>query len=297
MNLAFLDGTFQRRFVPAIVKTALLSTPSTTLAQSGERLVGSFLILAFWFVVWLIVFAVSFIAKTKPRTIERYLLWAIRFSFPLWFAWIVVDYKYINPYLSRINAEQNELLKSNAKQVFDSLCEKHTPQATRILKVLKGATPKSIFIEQPDELFGLEVSLKLARCVTSQATPACSQLKLESIEWAWLHTKDFAPCKNGVQSASIRCLPEYKRFDIGERNFNLADIEQPTSDYVVRVDQAVQTGEQFENIRRYRITLEPKGVGQPLATTEILASWLGSAPCPNPENEVAQMLLAVFPQQ
>lgn len=259
MNTAFLDGTFQLRFVPAIVKAALLSAPSTTLAQSGERLVGGFLILAFWFVVWLIVFAVSFIPKTQPRTIERYLLWAIRLSFPLWIAWSFIDHKYITPYFSRINAEQNELLKSNAKQAFDSLCEKHTPQATRILKVVKGVTLKSVFIDQPDELFGLEVSLKLATCVTRHSTPVCSQMKLESIEWAWLHSIGLRPCKSGVQSGTDRCFPEYKRYDLSERKFSLADIEQPTSDYVVRVDRAVQTGEQFEKIRKYRITLEPKG--------------------------------------
>jgi hypothetical protein len=284
--------------LPSIVNVALLSTPGTARAMGGEGVAEGILILAFWFVVLLIASAVSFIPTKNSRSMGRYaLLMAIRLSFPVWIASTIVYGKYIEPHFSRLNAEQNEVLKYKARQAFVNLCEKHAPQATQILQVVENESPKRVFIDQPDELFGLEVSLNLANCVTGKASPACSRVKLESIEWARLHSRGFAPCKSGVVPGTDRCLPEYKRYDLGDRQFSLVDIDQPTSDYVVRVDRAVETGERLDKIRKYLITLETRETRRPLAKTEILANWVGPAPCPKPADEVAQMLLRVFPQQ
>jgi hypothetical protein len=82
-------------FLPSTVKALLLSTPGTVLAMGGEGLAEGFLRLVFWFVVWLIAAADSFTYKTEPWTIARYLLWAVRLSFPVWWAWMYINDKYI----------------------------------------------------------------------------------------------------------------------------------------------------------------------------------------------------------
>lgn len=284
--------------LPSVVKIALWVTPSTALAMGGEGLAEGILILVLFSVVWLIASVASFIPKTKPWTADRYALWAIRLSFPVWIAWGIIDLKYIDPYFGRLRHERNELLQDKARHEFSSLCEQHTPQATQILQVVNTEAPRRFFIDQPDDLSGLSLSLNLARCVTKQLAPACSSIKLESIEWASLHSKGMGPCKNGIVPDTNRCLPEYYRYELGERNFRVVAIDQPTSNYVIRVEKAVETGEKFEQkIRKHQITLETKETRQPLAKIEVLTNWVRSTPCPNPENEVAQMLLQVFPQR
>lgn len=284
--------------LPSIVNAALWSTPGTARAMGGEGVAEGILILAFWFVVWLIAFAISFIPSKKPRSIGQHaIVAAVRMSFPVWVASTIVYGKYIEPHFSRLEAERNELLRNEARQAFGKLCEEHAPRATQILQVVENETPKRVFIDQPRELYGLEVSLKLAYCVTNQSSPACSRMKLESIEWASLHSRGFGPCKSGVAPGTDQCLPEYKRYDLGDRKFGTVDSDRSTSDYVVRVNPAIETGEKFGKIRKYQITLETKDTRRPLAKTEILKNWVGPGPCPNPENEVAQMLLRVFPQQ
>lgn len=282
---------------PLIFEAIFLSIPDTALAMGGEGIAEGLLTLAFWFVVWLIAFAMSFRGKTKPWTFERYARWAIRLSFPVWIAWSVFYGIHIAPKISQQRDEQNELLRNSARQQFSNLCQQRASHATQILKVVDSEFPRRILVDQPDELYGLEVSLKLANCVTNRASPACSGLKLESIEWAWLHSPGFAPCKRGTEPGNGSCLPEYKRYDLGDRKFSYIEIDQPTSEYVIRVEKPIKTGEGFEEVRKYQVSLEEMGTRQLLAKTEILANWAGPAPCPNPENEVAQMLLRVFPTQ
>lgn len=131
----------------AIVKIALLVIPSTALAMGGEGVAEGILIVILLSVAWLIASAASLIPKTRPWTGGRYVLWAIRLSFPAWIALSFIHLKYIDPYFDHLRHEQDELLKERARNEFTSRCEKHTPQATQILRIVKNEHPERLFID------------------------------------------------------------------------------------------------------------------------------------------------------
>lgn len=79
----------------SIIKFALMVTPGTVMAMGGEGIAEELLTLVFWFVIWLIAAVDSFTHKTEPWTLARFVLWAIRLSFPVWFAWLCINDKYI----------------------------------------------------------------------------------------------------------------------------------------------------------------------------------------------------------
>lgn len=262
--------------------------------MGGEAIAGALMTLVFWFVVWLVALSLSFIPRTEPWTMDRFTLWAIRLSFPLWFGWTLIAAINVDPKAAQVRFDQNELLASKALQKFNNLCEQHAPHATQILQIVNYETPKRLFIDGPADSFGQGLATQLAKCVKAKLTPECSRLKLESIEWATLHSSTFSPCKRGVLPGMTSCLPEYKRHDFSDGNFNGIEIDHPASDYVIRIGDAERTGESSEEIQKYQITIEARGTRQSLAKTEILVKSAGLVACPSPENEVANMLLRVF---
>lgn len=287
--------TLPSGFLSYIITIALLGAPCTAMAMGGEGLAAGLLILVFWFVVWLASTAASFIPKTKPRTAERYSLWAIRLSFPAFIAFAAIYYTYLDPYLGKLRAEKRKSLEIEARLEFSSLCEQHIPQSTQILATVNAELPKRLFIDETRDYSGLDINMKLAQCVTQKLTPACSSMALESIEWSWINT--LGPCKSGVVPDTNRCLPEYRRYDLVEGRFNYFEFDQPTSNYIIRVEKAIKSGEGIKEFEKYQVTLETKETHQVLAKTEVLKNRIQSPPCPNPENEVAQMLLGVFSKQ
>lgn len=278
----------------SIIKVTLFGAPSAVLAMGGEAVAGGLMTLVFWFIVWLIALPLSFIPKTEPWSMDRLMLWVIRLSFPVWFAWALISAINVDPKAAQLRHEQNELLASKALQKFNSLCEQHAPHATKILEVVNYEIPKRLFIDAPADLFGREFGTQFAKCVTKKMTPECSRLKLESIEWALLHSSSFSPCKKGILPGMGNCLPEYQRHDLSDGNFSSIEIDQPVSDYVIRIGDAERTGENSEEIRKYQISIEARGTRQSFAKTEILVQSAGFVSCPSPENEVAHMLLRVF---
>ncbi len=256
--------------------------------------------LLFWIMVWLIASVASFFFKTQPWTGARYALWAVRLSFPMLIVSMIGYFVCIEPILLRFSSERERVGWNKAEQAFGSLCEKHVPQATKILKVVENEFPKRIFIDRIEFGFGQLFAVTLADCVTRRSTPACSRLKLESIEGVRFASEDFGPCKSGRVVGSTTpgmddsCRPKYWGYAIGESKVRPVDIDQPTSDYIIRVGPTVETGVGYGTIRKYQITFETKETRQVLAKTEILNM---RASCPEPEEAIARMLLQVFPQQ
>lgn len=189
----------------------------------------------------------------------------------------------------------NENLKTQAQQEFLSICSKHIPKATHILKTVRDNVPKRIFIDPPEESFGLEIGRKLSECVANGATTACSRIKLDTVELAWVLSNNAGHCKTGFIPDADKCFRKYSHYKLAAGNIGYAEIEGPTSEYAFHIDSASETGGSgFTAIRRWQISLVSKESDQPLATTEILANWAESDPCPSPENELAEILSRVF---
>ncbi len=268
--------------------------------MGGEVIAEAVVILAFWAVVWLVACLLSLFVKSQDKTVG-FVIWIVWLSFPLWLAWLFIGHGYIEPAHRKVDYERGEEIKKIAGQAFMSLCENHLPAATKIIQPSDSRRPKSIYVDQPDELYGPDISLKLATCISKESGALCNDLGFEFIEWAWLHSPGFSPCKNGENPKNNQCLPEYKRYEFAKQKFSVSDIAEPVSNYTVKVDvptkQAGKNGFGLEEIRRYQVTLLSNQTQQALAKTEILMSWTGGAPCPNPENEIAKMITQVFPKK
>ncbi len=234
-------------------------------------------------------------------------MWMVRLSFPIWLVIVLNDAINVAPKARQREYEQNaqnEVPKNKAKQDFIGMCEQHALQATQILQVIDSRMPRRLFVDEPYELSGPQLPVKLLECVTKRLTPACIDLKLDSIEWAFRHLERDGPCKRGaptdkeaVFSDKESCIGGYRRYDHLDGNeFKLIEIDKPASDYVVRVGEAVPMGIGFESTRKYEITLEATRTKKMFAKTEIvvLSNSVRPAACPNPENEVAQMVWQVF---
>lgn len=284
----------------ALIAGAATFVPQNALAMGGEGIAEAVVVLAFWVVVWLVACLASLFVKSQDKTIGV-AIWIVWFSFPLWLIWVFIEHEYIEPVQRKVNYEIGEEIRKNAGEAFMSLCENHLPAATKIIQTTDSRRPKSIYVDQPDELYGPDISLKLATCISKESGALCNDLGVEFIEWAWLHSPGFSPCKNGENPENSQCLPEYKRYDFAKQKFSVSDIAEPVSNYTVKVDvpkrQAGKNGFGVEEIRRYQVTLLSNQTQQALAKTEILMGWTGGAPCPNPENEIAKMISQVFPKK
>jgi len=251
--------------------------------------IGGFLIIGGLGFFWIIFsFACLFLKPTSTLSPLKFIIWP---SFPVFIFYLYLDHEYIDPFLTKRRAQQNEAFQKVRQHKFAELCATHVEKATKINKSLNEAPPKVIYIEMSDIVtYGIDLIPGLAQCGENKSTPLCSKVGLETIEWAYV-------------------LPEQKRINIaieknGERGENgVSEINQrdlvkksvakiidvPTAIYKLRFERA---HEKINDFNIYNFSLEVRSSGEVLATTQVLTD-LRTA-CPSPVNEIMKIFVQVF---
>lgn len=256
--------------------------------MGGEGIAEDILSAAGIVVVWVAATIISLFGKRKWLSGAWFLAWAVRLSLPTYIAWGIL----VIPVLYRQEEARNAQAQSMHKAAFEAACKSHATSATRILHVENKERPRTIHIEEPDDLYGPNIRQRLVDC-TQARTPVCRGLALDAVEWAWKHSSGFSPCKVGPDpSRPGQCLPEFNRTDFGVEEVKVKPIEKPTSQYILRIVDAKGNGKPAE-LRRYHVTLESSETGLVLARTELLMSWV-APPCQDFMTEVAGMLTRSF---
>lgn len=270
-----------------IVVMGAATLPDMSFAMGGEGIAESLLKGAGILVLWVVATIISFFGKRKRFEGAWFLAWAVRLSLPITILWTI----FLDPVFDKMEDKGNAQKRSERMATFAAECKVHATSATSILHVESTERPKTVYVEEPAELFGPEISRRLINCIQGRA-PACQEIALDSVEWARKHSTGFQPCRAGVEpSHSGQCV-EFNRTDFGADRIKPTPIDKPASQYIIRVEQKANTFELGE-IRRYYVTLESLRTAQVLARTELLMS--GEAPpCQNFETEIARMLTRSF---
>ncbi|MBB5204982.1 hypothetical protein HNQ51_002301 [Inhella inkyongensis] len=283
------DNTLELRMkLRTIALIGAATLPNVSLAMGGEGTAEGLLKAAGILFVWIVATIISFFGKRRLFGGAWFLAWAVRLSLPTAILWEI----YVTPVLHKQEQRQQAQVRSEHQAAFEAACKNHATNATHILRVESTERPKTIYVDEPDELFGPKISQRLVDCTQSR-TPVCRELGLDTVEWAWKHSSGFSPCKVGADPARPgQCLPEFNRTDFGAERIKVTPIEKPKSQYIIRVADSKRTFKANE-IRRYHVTLESLQTAQVLASTELLMSWV-APPCQNFEAEVANMLTRSF---
>jgi hypothetical protein len=240
-------------------------------------------------IAWILFsFACVFIKKTSSLSPLRFFVWL---SFPAFVFYLYLDHEFIDPFLTKYRAEQQEAFRKVRQQKFAELCAIHATKATKILKVLNEAPPKALYIETSNILtYGIDLIPGLAQCGENKPTPLCSKVGLESIEWAYIlpeHSKTYSSVENH-EGRRGKEISEINRRDLTRKSVAKV-IDAPTAIYKLRYERSPQ---KIDDFYIYNFSLEIRGTGEILATTQVLTD-LRTA-CPDPVKEIMEVFVRVF---
>ncbi len=283
-----LEFTMRLRLFAAIASIGAAMLPDVSFALGGEGIVAGLLTSAGIFVVWIVATIISFSGTRERFDSSWFFAWAVRLSLPI----VVLGYIYVYPVFERMKDVRGAQVRSKLAATFEAECKTHAPTATRILHVESAERPKTVYVEEPKELYGPKISQRLVDC-TYRRVPACQELDLNAVEWAWQRSIGNGPCKAGADpSRPGACLPDYNRTDFGAERIKVIPIERPASQYIIRVKENSGRTLAPAGIRRYHVTLESLRTAQVLASTELLMSSV-APPCQSFETEVRSVSMTL----
>ena len=194
------------------------------------------------------------------------------------------------------------VVDESAGRKFDGLCRAHVGQATQILAVSNISRPKNLVVDETAN-FRSPVIWHLGDCIRDKRTPACAATGIEFLEFseAWYVSGAGQSRVCDDKACRLEIVSHRRPIAGSVGSTELASGENPVSNFVIRIGAATDYGlalALFKRAKMYRITLEEASTGKVYAKTEVLtwhSSQNGDQECPDSVNQVAEMIVKVFP--
>ena len=189
-----------------------------------------------------------------------------------------------------------------AGQKFDGLCQAHVGQATQVLAVASVSRPKHFVIDETAN-FRSPVVWHLGDCIRDKRNPACTATGIEFLEFseAWYMSESGQSRVCEDKTCRQEIISFRRSIDRSGGTTQLVPVEKPVSNFVIRIGAATDSGQSlapFKRAEAHTITLEDASTGKVYARTAFLTRHSSQSldrECPDSVNEVASMILRVFP--
>jgi hypothetical protein len=244
-------------------------------------------------IVWIVLIAVVSIASMKLKARARSaLIVGTVLSFPSYVAF----WMWYPQFQEKATFEFNTVISENASEQYRKLCA--SMPSTNIRRVVAGSEPVDIRIEEPDELYGLDLIIpqpgNKVVCWVEKASKTCSPSNIRYVEWGFQsRTSD---CRGPMPPDS--CKPRRFRND---RQGGSIPVDSFTSSYVLSASSGKQVA---PLVQKFSVTVKEIATGEVLADTQLYRkSWFHNAAetrdepryCPARDRLIADMLAKVFP--
>ena len=232
---------------------------------------------------WVVLIVVVSIASSKLKTMQRTLVIALTMlSFPGYVAFRI----WYPGWAMKRNMEQRRVIANEQSELYRKLCATKPP--LNVKRVIAQGEPVDVRIDEPDELYGLDITMPRAPdkivCWLDKASTKCSSSNVRYIEQSHQNRLDCRP-----PSPPEKCKVERFRYDRGG-TYHHIPVERFTARYVL----SVSTGEELGPlINKYYLSLTDAKTGELLANTYLFRkSWDGFIGL---TALIAEMLGKVFP--
>ncbi len=200
--------------------------------------IGGFIIIGGLGIVWILLStACLFLKPTSELSPLKFVIWP---SFPFFIFYLYLDHEFIDPFLTKRRAQQNEIIQKARQRRFAELCATHVVNAMKIHKVLNEPPPKAIYIEKSDIVtYGIDLIRGLAQCGEDKSTPLCARVGLETIEWAYVlpeQKRRNAAVENHGERGG-KSISEINQRDLVSKSI-AKTVETPTAMYRLRFERS-----------------------------------------------------------